>query len=176
MSYEEVILVDAKNREIGTMEKLEAHEKGVLHRAFSIFIFNDLGEMLIQRRALEKYHCPGMWSNACCSHPRKDEAQVEALTRKMVQEMGFTVPVEKAFDFTYRAELDNGLIEYEFDEVYVGNYEGHVNPNPEEVCEYRYESIENIRRQIQQNPSNFTPWFRLLFEPIVKHYSLLRRA
>lgn len=173
---EYVILVDAKNRELGTMEKLEAHRRGSLHRAFSIFIFNHNGEMLIQQRALSKYHCGGLWTNACCSHPRPDESQERGLSRKLMQEMGFDTTLSKAFDFTYRAELDNGLIEYEFDEVFLGYYEGPIKPNPDEVKGWRYVSIDDIRGEISQNPNAFTPWFRLLFEPIIRFYGKSMRA
>jgi isopentenyl-diphosphate delta-isomerase len=176
MMVEHVILVDSQNKKLGTMEKMEAHEKGLLHRAFSIFIFNSAGEMLLHQRAEGKYHCGGMWTNAVCSHPRPDENQSQALQRKMQQEMGFYTEVEKAFDFTYRAKLENGLIEHEYDEVFYGVYEGELSPNPEEVRTYRYASIREIRVEMQRNPEVFTPWFRLLFERMCKHYSSLKRA
>ncbi|MEM9052923.1 MAG: isopentenyl-diphosphate Delta-isomerase [Bacteroidota bacterium] len=173
---EEVILVDSSNKQIGTMEKMEAHEKGELHRAFSIFIFNDDGEMLLHQRADEKYHCGGMWTNAVCSHPRPGEEQIDALNRKMDQEMGFYSEVEKAFDFKYRAELDNGLIEHEYDEVYFAVYNGDFNPNPEEVQAYRFASIEDIRSEIAENPDLFTPWFKMLFEQMSLYFKSLKRA
>lgn len=158
------------------MEKMEAHRKGLLHRAFSIFIFNSAGEMLLHKRADGKYHCGGMWTNAVCSHPRPDENQAQALERKMRQEMGFSTEVSKAFDLTYRANLDNGLIEHEYDEVFYGIYEGELSPNPEEVEAYRYSSIQEIREEIRLNPDLFTPWFKLLFERMSKYYSSLKRA
>lgn len=170
---EHVILVDDENNEVGTMEKMEAHEKGVLHRAFSIFIFNSTGEMLLHRRANEKYHCGGMWTNAVCSHPRPDEGQSDALRRKMLQEMGFFTEVKKAFDHTYKANLDNGLIEHEYDEVFYGIYEGPLSPNPEEVQAYRYTSIAEIREELQVKPEIFTPWFIQIFEPMAQYYSFL---
>lgn len=173
---EKVILVDAGNNPIGTMEKLEAHRRGLLHRAFSIFIFNSEGKMLVHQRADSKYHCAGLWTNACCSHPRPGEKTAEGLQRKLDQEMGFGTALTKALDFTYRSELQNGLIEYEFDEVYIGNYDGPVNANPEEVQAWKYSSMREIKRSLEQNPEIFTPWFRLLFDPISKHYSRLRRA
>jgi len=158
------------------MEKMEAHRKGLLHRAFSIFIFNSAGEMLLHKRADGKYHCGGMWTNAVCSHPRPEENQSSALKRKMRQEMGFSTEVSKAFDLTYRSNLDNGLIEHEYDEVFYGLYDGELSPNPEEVQAYRYSSIQEIREEIRLNPDLFTPWFKLLFERMSKHYSTLKRA
>lgn len=173
---EQVILVDSENKQLGTMEKMEAHRKGLLHRAFSIFIFNSVGEMLIHKRAAGKYHCGGMWTNAVCSHPRPGENQSQALKRKMKQEMGFSTEVNKVFDFTYRADLDNGLIEHEYDEVFYGTYEGEFSPNPGEVEAYRYVSIQEIKEEIRMNPNLFTPWFRLLLERISEYHSSLRRA
>jgi isopentenyl-diphosphate delta-isomerase len=173
---ERVILVDAMNNGIGTMEKMEVHRKGLLHRAFSIFIFDSEGKMLIHRRAAEKYHCAGLWTNACCSHPRPNEILQDELKRRLLHEMGFYTELSKAFDFTYRSDLGNGMIEYEYDEVFMGNYSGEVNPNPREVGAWRFEAVETIRSEILLNPESFTPWFRMLFDPITKHHSRLQRA
>jgi isopentenyl-diphosphate delta-isomerase len=173
---ERVILVDTENRQVGTMEKMEVHRKGLLHRAFSIFIFNTKGEMLIHQRADSKYHCGGLWTNAVCSHPRPGEAHEEALRRKMIQEMGFYTEVKKAFDFSYRAILENGLIEHEYDEVFFGIYEGKLEPNPSEVQQYRYMSLNEIRDEVRNRPETFTPWFKLLFERMSEYYSSLERA
>jgi isopentenyl-diphosphate delta-isomerase len=173
---EYVILVDRKNRPVGTMEKLEVHQKGLLHRAFSIFIFNSRGDLLIHRRALEKYHCGGLWSNTCCSHPRPDETTEEALQRKLIHEMGFTCELEKAFDFTYRSELDNGLIEYEYDEVFLGLYDGPVHPNPSEVMDHKFASVAELFLEISKNPASYTPWFRMLLNPLAHHFQQLKRA
>jgi isopentenyl-diphosphate delta-isomerase len=170
---ERVILVDTNNEQVGTMEKMEAHRKGLLHRAFSIFIFNSEGKMLLHQRAHDKYHCGGMWTNAVCSHPRPGENQSQALRRKMKQEMGFFTEVSKAFDYTYRAELNNGLVEYEYDEVFLGTYDGKLSPNPDEVNDYRFASIADISEEIRQNGDSFTPWFKLLFEPISQYYKSL---
>jgi len=170
---ERVILVDANNEQVGTMEKMEAHQKGLLHRAFSIFIFNSDGKMLLHERAHDKYHCGGMWTNAVCSHPRPGESQSHALRRKMKQEMGFFTQVEKAFDYTYRAELENGLVEYEYDEVFIGTYDGELSPNPDEVNDYRFVSIAEINEEIRLNEELFTPWFKLLIEPISQYYKSL---
>src|SRR5205085_1876666 len=126
----EVIVVNDLDQETGVMEKLEAHKKGVLHRAFSIFIFNGRSEMLIQQRATTKYHSPGKWTNACCSHPLPGEPTKDAAERRLYEEMGFTTKLEKAFDFIYRTEFDNGLTEHEFDHVYTGEYDGEIKANP----------------------------------------------
>lgn len=163
-SHENVILVDENDRRMGTMEKLEAHEKGVLHRAFSIFLFNENGELLLQRRALEKYHTPGLWTNTCCSHPRADETMDHALQRKLKQEMGITCPVKKAFQFVYKAELENDLTEHELDHVYYGYFDQKPTPNPEEVVEWKYSPIAAIRKDIQEHPEKYTPWFKIIFE------------
>jgi len=173
---ERVILVDAKNRKLGTMEKLQAHREGILHRAFSIFIFNKKGEMLVHKRAQGKYHCGGLWTNACCSHPRPDETMEEGLSRKLKQEMGFDTELAKAFDFTYRAELENGLIEYEFDEVFIGHYDATIQPNPQEVEEWKYADMDILRKEIRKNPELFTPWFRMLFDPVIRFYARSKRA
>lgn len=171
-----VILVDQFDNELGTMEKLEAHEKGVLHRAFSIFLFNDQGEMLLQKRASEKYHCGDLWSNTCCSHPVKDVALQTCIQAKLHQEMGISAPVEKAFDFTYRAEMANGLIEHEYDHIYVGHFNGIPSPNPAEVSEWRFASMDEIGRDLCARPERYTVWFRLLFDPLSRHYAKYKCA
>jgi isopentenyl-diphosphate delta-isomerase len=173
---ERVILVDTSNRELGTMEKMEAHQKGLLHRAFSIFIFNSKGDMLLHQRAQHKYHCGGLWTNAVCSHPRPGEPIEDALTRKMKQEMGFTAEVHKAFDLKYKAELGNGLTEHEYDEVFFGIHDGPFAPNPDEVQAYKFASISEIKSQLASKPELFTPWFRLIFDRISLYHSDLRRA
>lgn len=166
---EDVILVDEKDQQIGTMEKLEAHEKGVLHRAFSIFLFNKKGEMLLQKRAMEKYHTPGLWTNTCCSHPRTNETIDEALQRKLKQEMGITCEVQKAFQFLYKSELESGLIEHELDHVYYGYFDESPNPNPEEVSDWKYSSITDIREEFKNHPEQYTPWFKIIFERMTKY-------
>jgi isopentenyl-diphosphate delta-isomerase len=166
---EQVILVDAQDNEIGLMEKMEAHEKALLHRAFSVFLFNTKGEMLLQRRALTKYHSGGLWTNACCSHPRAGETNLEAATRRTFEELGIRPTIKHAFSFTYRAAFENGLTEHEFDHVFVGTYEGPINPNPEEVSEYCYKPIGAIRDQMQNDPHHFTEWFKIAFDEVQKH-------
>jgi isopentenyl-diphosphate Delta-isomerase len=166
---EEVILVDEYDTPVGVMEKMEAHRKALLHRAFSVFIFNRKGEMLLQRRALSKYHSGGLWTNACCSHPRPEEDTRQAAGRRLSEELGFVVPLEKIFDFTYRSAFDNGLTEYEFDHVYVGYYDQDVHPNPEEVSEYRWLSPEAVQAELAASPSAYTSWFHLAY-PLVREW------
>lgn len=165
----DVILVDTDDREIGTMEKLEAHQRGLLHRAFSVFLFNSAGEMLIHRRAKHKYHCGGKWSNACCSHPVSGIDIETCLREKLFQEMGIESELVKAFEYTYRAELENGLIEHEYDHVYIGKYNGSPDPNPDEADDWRYASVDSLRKEMIVAPERFTPWFKMLFEKVVQH-------
>jgi isopentenyl-diphosphate delta-isomerase len=160
---EQVILVSENDDAIGTMEKMEAHRRGVLHRAFSVFIFDQHGRMLLQQRALHKYHSGGLWTNACCSHPRPGEETATAASRRLKEELGFQANLQPMFQFTYKAEFENGLTEYEFDHVFFGMYEGDINPNENEVMDFKYETVENIAEQITQQPVNFTAWFRIAF-------------
>jgi isopentenyl-diphosphate delta-isomerase len=165
---EEVILVNEQDEQVGSMEKMEAHRKGILHRAFSVFIFNDRNEMLLQQRAITKYHSGGLWTNACCSHPRlREETEVAAL-RRLHEELGFTTSLTKIFDFHYNASFDNGLTEHEFDHVYVGTYTGKIKPNPAEVQDYCYKKIEEITATIQSHPHKYTAWFCIAFPKVVE--------
>ena len=166
MHIQQVILVDEQDHMTGTMEKMEAHRKGVLHRAFSVFIFNSKGEMLLQQRARNKYHSGGLWSNSCCSHPAPSEEILPAAEKRLQEEMGFTAPLEKIFDFVYKAEFDNGLVEYEFDHVLAGEYEGPVDFNKDEVMEYCYRRMSEIKQSLQEHPQKFTQWFQLSFPKI----------
>ena len=159
----DVILVDENDQPLGTMEKMEVHEKALLHRAFSVFIFNNKGEMLLQKRAAGKYHSPGLWTNACCSHPQPGFETIAAASKRLQEEMGFTTSLNKAFDFIYKAPFDNGLTEYEFDHVLVGNYEGVILPNPEEVADYCYQSLSDIKTLLGSNASAYTAWFKIAF-------------
>ena len=167
---EQVILVDEYDVSSGVMEKMEAHEKAFLHRAVSVFIFNAKGEMLLQQRSLHKYHSGGLWTNSCCSHPRPGEDTLSAATRRLQEEMGFTVPLSKVFDFVYHAKFENGLSEYEFDHVFVGIYEGEIVPNPMEVNCYHYLSLNEIEAQLQNQPTLFTAWFHIAFPKVKKWY------
>lgn len=163
---EEVILVDENDGQVGTMEKMEAHIKAVLHRAFSVFIFNSRGEMLLQQRAINKYHSGGLWTNACCSHPRPGEETIHAATRRLQEELGFATELDKVFDFTYNAPFDNGLTEYEFDHVFVGTFNGSINPNQHEVKDYCFKSMNDIAESLQLHPNKYTAWFHLAFPKI----------
>jgi isopentenyl-diphosphate delta-isomerase len=165
---EEVILVDENDQQIGQIEKIEAHRKGELHRAFSIFIFNSKGDMLLQQRALKKYHSGGLWTNACCSHPRPGEDTHEAAQRRLKEEMGIDAPIEKIFDFTYKATFDNGLTEHEFDHVFIGYYDGEVDINHDEVENYAFAKMQRIRDTLPAKSHEFmyTAWFRIAFPKV----------
>ncbi len=165
----EVILVDEKDVQVGTMEKIEAHQKALLHRAFSVFIFNDKGEMLLQKRAAAKYHSPGLWTNACCSHPQPNEDLLASAKKRLKEEMGFETSLEKIFDFIYKVSFDNGLTEYEFDHVLMGRYEGSIIPDSSEVSDYCYKSLESIKESLITHPSAYTEWFKIAF-PKLEHY------
>jgi isopentenyl-diphosphate delta-isomerase len=160
---EEVILVNEQDEQTGTIEKMEAHRKALLHRAFSIFIFNGKGEMLLQQRALGKYHSAGLWTNTCCSHPRPGEEVEEAAGRRLKEEMGIVTSLRKIFDFIYRTEFDNGLTEFEFDHVYTGTYSGQLSPDKQEVNDYCFRSMEDISDDLQQRPEKYSSWFRISF-------------
>jgi isopentenyl-diphosphate delta-isomerase len=167
---EQVILVDVDDCEIGVMEKMEAHKQAVLHRAFSVFLFNPQGKMLLQQRALTKYHSAGLWTNTCCSHPRPGETLENAVTRRLIEEMGITTKVFKAFDFIYQAELPDNLNEYEFDHVFIGNYDDEVRPNHLEVANFVYQSIEEVAANLQSYPEKYTVWFKIAFPKVVEWY------
>lgn len=160
---EQLILVNELDEMVGTMEKMEAHQKAMLHRAFSIFIFNSKGELLLQQRAEQKYHCAGLWTNTCCSHPRPEEETSAAALRRLQEEMGFTTSLKKVFDFVYKAPFSNGLTEYEFDHVFFGQYDGELQPNPREVAAVRYLKMDTIQAMMEEEPKLFTPWFHIAF-------------
>jgi isopentenyl-diphosphate Delta-isomerase len=166
MKEEKVILVDRNDRPIGEMEKMEAHKKGVLHRAFSIFIFNDQGEILLQKRAGSKYHSGGLWTNTCCSHPRPGESIMDAANRRLQEEMGIQCKLEEKFTFIYRAELDNNLIEHELDYVFTGTCSQKPKLNPEEAEDFRFEKPEKVLAEIKENPQAFTKWFIIAFNEL----------
>jgi isopentenyl-diphosphate delta-isomerase len=167
---EQVILVDKDDCEIGLMEKMEAHKQSVLHRAFSVFLFNPQGKMLLQQRALTKYHSAGLWTNTCCSHPRPGETLDDAVTRRLMEEMGITAKVSKAFDFIYQAELPDHLNEHEFDHVFIGNFDDEVRPNHLEVANFVYQSIEEVEVNLQSYPEKYTVWFKIAFPKVVEWY------
>jgi isopentenyl-diphosphate delta-isomerase len=161
-----VILVDEYDQPCGPMDKIEAHRKGLLHRAFSIFIFNRHGEMLLQQRAKEKYHSGGLWTNACCSHPQPGEPTSEAAIRRLREELGFITPLEKIFDFVYKTPVCNGLTEHEFDHVFAGEHNGDINFDPTEVNQICYRPVEIIKQDLAQHPDKYTSWFRLAFPQV----------
>ena len=157
----DVILVDDRDRELGAAEKMQAHREGLLHRAFSAFIFNSRGELLLQRRARAKYHSGGLWSNACCGHPLPGEATTPAAERRLREELGFEGRLKKAFSFIYRASLDQGVIEYEYDHAYVGVFDGLPRPDPSEVMEWCWIAPAELLREMAANQERYTYWFRL---------------
>ncbi len=172
MSKEYVILVDENDQKIGLMEKMEAHEKALLHRAFSVFVFNDKNELLLQQRAAEKYHSPLEWANTCCSHPRDGEDTIAAGKRRLQEEMGFTCELEERFSFIYKASFANGLTEHELDHVLVGYYDDNPKINPKEVADFKWMKLEDVKTAIAQNSNKYTAWFKIIFE---KYYEYVSR-
>lgn len=164
MTEEKVILVNERDEPIGLMPKLEAHEKAVLHRAFSVFILNDKKEVMLQQRAHQKYHSPLLWTNTCCSHQRDGETNIQAGTRRLLEEMGFTADLKELFHFIYKAPFDNGLTEHELDHVMIGYYDNEPIINPEEVEDWKWMSIEAIKTDMQEHPELYTVWFKIIFD------------
>jgi isopentenyl-diphosphate delta-isomerase len=169
MIENEVILVDANDLPIGKMEKMEAHEKALLHRAISVFIFNDEGKWLLQQRTFDKYHSKGLWTNASCSHPFPGEDSLAAANRRLSEEMGMCAELKEIFSFTYKQELESGLTEHEFDHVFIGFSNELPQPNPDEVMDYKYISTLDLIKDMAQNPENYTVWFKLIFERVIQH-------
>lgn len=164
---EKIILVDENDNEIGAEEKIKTHKEGKLHRAFSIFVFNNKNELLLQKRANNKYHSNGLWSNTCCSHPNLKEGIEEAAYRRLKEEMGFNCELKKIFSFCYKTPFNNGLIENELDHVFIGKFNGKVKPNAEEVEDYRWASIDKIKQELEEKPENYSYWFKLAFPKII---------
>lgn len=171
METTNVILVNAGDDETGSMEKMQAHKQGLLHRAFSIFIFNPKGEMLLQQRATSKYHSGGLWTNACCSHPLPGEDTAAAAQRRLMEELGFETTLDKIFDFVYKADMGNGLTEHEFDHVFAGKYDGPVFFNKEEVMDCCYKKMEEIRDNLETHPQKYTAWFHIAFPKMESWYN-----
>lgn len=169
MKEEQVILVNEKDEQIGLMPKMEAHEKALLHRAFSVFVFNEKNELMIQQRAKDKYHSPGLWTNTCCSHQREGETNIEAGKRRLQEEMGFTTELKDTVSFIYKAPFDNGLTEHEFDHILVGHYHGEPELNPTEADDYKWISLNELKEDMEKNPHNYTEWFKIIFEKYYKH-------
>lgn len=166
---EKVILVNENDEQIGLMEKIEAHEKALLHRAFSVFVYNDKGEVMLQQRALSKYHSPGLWTNTCCSHQREGESNVDAGKRRLMEEMGFTTDLEESISFIYKAPFDNGLSEHEYDYILIGKYNEEPNLNPDEVAAWKWMSLEDIQKDLKENPEIYTAWFKIIFDKYSNH-------
>ncbi len=164
MTVEQLILVDADDRELGVGEKLQVHLAGTLHRAFSVFVFDRRGRLLMQKRAAGKYHSGGLWSNTACGHPRPGETTREAARRRLREEMGFDCELREAFEFLYRAELDGALVEHEYDHVFFGTHEGEPAPDPAEVEDWRWLSVDELRRGLRVEPDRYSYWLRLAIE------------
>lgn len=169
MNEEEVILVNEDNEQIGTMPKMEAHEKALLHRAFSVFILNDEGEMMLQQRAASKYHSPLLWTNTCCSHQRVGETNIEAGKRRLNEEMGFVAELQELFSFIYKAPFDNGLTEHEFDFVLIGSFNAEPTINPKEVENWKWMSPKSVKEDMAISPEKYTVWFKIIFEKFYQH-------
>jgi len=167
---QELILVDEQDNVVGYGNKLTVHEEGKLHRAFSIFVVNDQDQLLLQQRAFHKYHSGGLWANTCCSHPIKGEPFQVTLKRRLNEEMGFECDLEPLFSFIYRAEFENGLIEHEFDHVFLGRYQGDPDPNQDEVAHWKWIDLDQLRHDLIQNPSNYVFWLRTAFEQFCDHF------
>lgn len=168
MTEELVILVDQQDIELGTMEKMQAHRLGALHRAFSIFLFHPNGQMLLQRRASEKYHSAGLWTNTCCSHPRPEESNIDAAKRRLLEEMGMQAEIQHAFSFIYRAELEHDLIEHELDHVFIGITAQEPAINITEVQDWCWMDTDELVSEVEKNPANFTPWFRIALPQVLE--------
>ena len=166
MDEEEVILVNKKDIQLGLMPKMEAHRKGVLHRAFSVFIFKSSRELLIQKRSSQKYHSPGLWTNTCCSHQRDGESTIDAANRRLNEEMGLNADLKEIFSFIYRANLKNGLIEHEFDHVLVGYTDLSPIINIKEVEDWKWVDLSILEHDIDKNPSIYTEWFKIIFKRV----------
>jgi len=173
MKEENVILVDEKDKQIGLMPKQEAHEKGVLHRAFSVFIFNDKNELMLQQRALGKYHSPGLWTNTCCSHQRDGEQNIDAGKRRLKEEMGFVTNLKEIQSFIYKAPFDNGLTEHEFDHIMIGYYNDIPMINIDEVASWKWMLLENVKIDIALHPEHYTEWFKIIFDKFYEYINII---
>jgi len=170
MAVEYVILVTKDDKPIGTMEKMEAHEKAILHRAFSVFIFNSAGQLLLQQRAAHKYHSPLLWTNTVCSHPRQGEKTIDAAHRRIVEEMGMDCEFSEAFSFTYKADVGQGLIEHEFDHVFIGTSDERPLTNPAEVGNWKYIDLNELENDIKENPDSYTVWFKIALTEVLEYF------
>lgn len=164
MKEENVILVNRNDEQIGLMPKLEAHEKAVLHRAFSVFVLNDKNEIMLQQRAQHKYHSPLLWTNTCCSHQREGETNIQAGSRRLYEEMGFETELKELFHFIYKAPFDNGLTEHELDHVMIGHYNNEPKINTDEVENWKWMCIEDVQKDMLMQPEIYTVWFKIIFD------------
>lgn len=172
MKEEKVILVNERDEQIGLMPKMEAHEKALLHRAFSVFIFNNENELMLQQRALNKYHSPGLWTNTCCSHQRDGETNIEAGKRRLEEEMGFVVDLQESISFIYKAPFDNGLTEHEYDHVLLGKYNDRPAINADEVASWKWMPLEEVKADILLQPDIYTEWFKVIFDKFYEHINI----
>jgi len=172
MEEEKVILVNQNDEQIGLMPKMEAHEKGLLHRAFSVFVFNEKNELMLQQRAHSKYHSPGLWTNTCCSHQREGESNIAAGKRRLQEEMGFSTELKDTISFIYKAPFDNGLTEHEYDHILVGNFYEEPRLNEEEAAAWKWISLEDVKKDMAVNPSIYTEWFKIIFD---KYYQTIKQ-
>ncbi|WP_445732169.1 isopentenyl-diphosphate Delta-isomerase [Mariniflexile sp.] len=174
MEEEKVILVNEMDEQIGTMPKLEAHEKAVLHRAFSVFVFNDKNELMLQQRAAHKYHSPLLWANTCCSHQRVGETNIQAGKRRLMEEMGFVVALEDTISFIYKAPFDNGLTEHEYDHILIGKYNSKPIINEDEVADWKWMPLEAVKNDISEKPELYTEWFKIIFDKFYEHINIIK--
>lgn len=175
MIEEQVILVNEKDEPIGLMPKMEAHEKALLHRAFSVFVFNEKNELMLQQRASHKYHSPNLWANTCCSHQRDGESNIQAGKRRLQEEMGFVTSLEESISFIYKAPFDNGLTEHEFDHVMIGHYNGIPNINLDEVSNWKWMPLEDVKTDMKNHPEVYTEWFKIIFDKFYDHINITKK-
>jgi isopentenyl-diphosphate delta-isomerase len=175
MIEEQVILVNENDEQIGLMPKLEAHEKALLHRAFSVFVFNDKNELMLQQRAAHKYHSPKLWTNTCCSHQRDGESNIQAGKRRLQEEMGFVTPLEESISFIYKAPFDNGLTEHEFDHIMIGYFNDSPEINPDEVANWKWMSLDEVKTDMKNHPEVYTEWFKIIFDKFYEHINITEK-
>ncbi|WP_417289979.1 isopentenyl-diphosphate Delta-isomerase [Corallibacter sp.] len=173
MKEEQVILVNENDEQIGLMNKMEAHEKALLHRAFSVFVFNENNELMLQQRAAHKYHSPNLWTNTCCSHQREGENNIEAGKRRLQEEMGFVTDLKETTSFIYKAPFDNGLTEHEYDHILIGYFTDEPEINPDEVAAWKWMSLEDVKVDISLNPEQYTAWFKIIFDKFYEHINII---
>ena len=172
MIEEKVILVNENDEQLGLMTKLEAHKKALLHRAFSVFIFNDKNELMLQQRATNKYHSPSLWTNTCCSHQRDGESNIEAGKRRLKEEMGFATDLHESISFIYKVSFDNGLTEHEYDHLLLGKFNGQPIINETEVASWKWMLLDDIKVDIALHPDSYTEWFKIIFDKFYEHINI----